>query len=608
MTKTEVQSKLAELKQYAGNRNGKYRRNYRIYHDSPWGTIESIRNPAVVGFGVGDYTGMEAVDTTRSPSLNVIASCVDTLHSKIAQSKVRPFFNTINGSFKDIQCVKQAQHFFDSFFDKEEVHKKVADAFRDACVFDTGVIYVDEENKKIERALPFQVYFRPSEITYNNLSRIAYERKDFPVVGLPKRVREKFKNKSLEYVDYCIYYDIFNHVKAFLANDSVILVEEYDKDELPFIFLYYKNPILGGTLLSVCDMLYDTQLEINMLIAKIKDASQLNPAMTFFVPEGSSVKASQINNRVGNIIQYKPNGTGGTPVVTSTPAFIDNQYLQVLDSLIAKAYDMVGISSLSAQSKKPAGVDSGVALATLEDVESDRFETQLNSVIKCFVNIAWKCIALFDPKEDILPALSTREAIKWKDVVKQSKNMSIQYSAADNLSKDPSTKLQQLQQLAMAGVIPLARVPQLMEIPDLEMGYSLSGNAMDAVMQIIRQCIEEDIYDIPDYVPFPLLKEEIINTQLSLKASGKDNTEDIAKLDTLYDAVNDKELDLTADPSGGMQDMIYSNQIMNAQNMMMGGAGAAPQGQAGVPMMDNPAETPTGGNGSWIDPNQVESV
>ena len=613
MTKTEAEGKFSEIKQFSTNRNGKYRRNYRIYYDSPWGTIDSIRNPAIIGFSYGASAEQwEELDTTRRPSLNVIASCIDTLHSKISQSKVRPFFNTINGNFKDIQCVKQAQNYFDLYFDSEEVHKKVADAFRDACIFDTGVLYIDEDTHKVERALPFQVYFRPAESTYDVLTRIGYERKDFPVISLPAKVRDKFKNKSLEYVDYAVYYDLFNKTKCYLANGRAIVIETYDRSELPFIFLHYKNPILGGTTQSVCDILYDIQIEINILMAKIKDASQLNPAMTFFLPEGSSIKASQINNRIGNIIQYKPNASGGQPVTTSTPAFIDSQYFTALDSLIQKAYDIVGISELSATSQKPKGLDSGVALSTMEDIESDRFETQLNQIIKCYVEIAKKCIEVFDPNEDILPPNTNRSSITWQEIVNENRNMMIQFSAADNLSKDPSTKLQQLQMLAQAGVIPSARIAQLMQLPDLELGYSLTNNAIDCVMSVIKECIENDNFDVPDYVPFNLLKEEIINTQLSLRAVGTKNEADIAKLSQLYEVVENKDLEIRDNST--LQENIYFNiqqgNIQQAQGLN-GGEAQAPE-QVVNPDDLNFQETQNqdtqNDKAAWVDDTQVEEL
>lgn len=601
MNKQSIYNNIAELKSFDGNRNYKYRRNYRYYNATKGCSLENLRNPMIVGYyNDANREFGEEEDTTANPQLNVIASCIDTLHSKIAQSKVRPFFTTVNGTFKDIQCVKQAQQFFDTFYDEQNVNKKVSDAFKDACIFDTGVIYINEETRTIERALPFQVYVRPAEVNYNKITRAFYEQRDLPVSLLPEKVLSKFKNKSLEYVDFGVYYDTLNKTKAYTGNGSIILTEPYEADVVPFVFLYYKNPVLGNVTTSVADQLINIQQEINILMAKIKDASQLSSALTFLVPEGSSVKTTQLNNRIGNVLTYKPQANGGLPVTSATPAFIDDQYISLLNELIQKAYDIVGISQLSAQSKKPTGLNSGIALATMEDVESDRFETQLNQVIRAFIDIAKTCIKVFPQDENILPEISNRVAIKWKDIVKESSNMSIQYSGADNLSKDPSTKLQQLQQLSMAGVIPAARIPQLMQIPDLEMGYSLSNNAIDAVMAVIKSCIEDDIFDVPEFIPFELLKEEIINTQLSLTAAGYDrNKKDIIKLNKLYEKVEDEadqwianadqeNPEAAAAPQGEDQALPYNQNILEQEANMV------------------PASQPD--NAAWVDSNDLDRV
>ena len=538
LKRDKILNNISQLKSFSGSRNWKYRRNFRWYNATKTASLENIKNPMVLGYINGLEQGEEE-DTTPNPQLNIIASCIDTLHAKIAESKVRPFFTTINGTFKDIQTVKQTQHFFDIMFDEQGVNKTVSDAFRDACIFDTGVIYIDEETATVRRALPFQVYVSPSEANYKNITKCYYEQKDFPITCLPEKVLAKFKNKNLDFVDFGIYYDTFNKTKAYTANGSFVLAEEWDKQAIPFIFLHYKNPILGNVSISVVDMLINIQQEINILMAKIKDASQINPANTFFVPDGSSIKAQQLNNRVGNVITYKPQASGGVPVITSTPAFIDGQYMSLLDSLIQKAYDIVGVSQLSATSRKPTGLNSGIAIATAEDIEADRFETQLNQVIRAYVDIAKTCIKIFDKDSEVLPSSKYRCSIKWSDVLREADNMNIQFSGADNLSKDPSTKLQQLQQLATAGVIPAARISQLMQIPDLEMGYSLANNAIEAVMEVIKNCVENDDFDIPAYVPFELLKEEIINTLLSLTSANKEkNKEDINKLCKLYEKVD----------------------------------------------------------------------
>lgn len=544
METTDFKKAVNELKTLNSQRIVKYYRNRSLYESTPRLNIENIKNPNVVGY----YNGISELneDTTATPNLNVIKSCIDTLSSKIAQSKVRPFFNCVNGSFKDIQTVKSAQQFFDQYYDAEDVNKKVSEAFRDACIFENGYIFIDVDTKKIDKALPWQVYERPSELSYGKVTRTYFERKDYPITLLPSKVLNAIKDKLgfNEYVTYGLYFDTVNKIKVYYVPEyDFILEEPFEAERTPFIRIYYNCPVSGNTSNSVVDMLYTIQLEINTLMNKIKDASQLNIAMTYLIPKGSGLKTGQLNNRIGNIIEYEPTSNmTGSPVTVSTPSFIDPQYMALLNELIAKAYELVGISALSAQSKKPTGLNSGIALSTMEDVESERFETQLNQVIKSYVDIARTCLEVFPKDEDILPEVTTRMTIKWGDIVEESKKMQIQFSSADALSKDPSQKLQQLIALAQAGVIPQSRISQFMEIPDLQGGYSIANNAINAVMSIIQDCVNNDVFDIPEYIPLSLLEDEILNTQLSLRAANYEmNRESIAKLSTLYSMCIEKE-------------------------------------------------------------------
>ena len=616
ITEQQIRDRVSELKTLNESRLSKYYRNYNYYNNTPAGTLKNVRNPSIVGL----YSIEESpeTDTTTTPSINVIKSCIDTLTSKIAQSKVRPFFNCINGTFKDINVCKNAQQYFDQYFDIEEVNKKVSMAFRDACIFDHGVIYVDSETKAITKALPWQVFVRPAELTYNNITRAYYCQNDYPVSMLPERYRNKVLkiNPDQNYVTYGVYYDTVDQCKAvYISELDFVEIEKYEGNRVPFIFLWYNNPIHGGSSVSVVDMLYGIQTEVNTLMAKVKDASQLSPALTFFLPDDATIKSTQINNRVGNIITYKATSDmTSSPVTVATPAFIDGQYIELIQNLKETAYEMVGISQLSAQSKKPTGLDSGVALQTMEDVESERFEEQLNQVIRCYVEIAKTCLRVFPKDETILPDTPNRVDIKWRDIVDEEKKMQIQFSAADSLSKDPSTKLQQLQQLAQVGVIPQERIAQFMELPDLEGGYSLSNNAINAVLSVIRDCIESDSFEVPDYIPIPMLKTEIINTQLSLRAANfKKNNDDIQKLNQLYNAAVEMENQINQ-PTPQEQMMAQQQQMLAeqqaqqqalmAQQMAMQQGAVPPQGQPVDMDMQSGQPGVTGWDGRTFDQTQ----
>ena len=542
LSNNEILKNIAELENVNAIRIEKYRRNLRKYLATPGITLDTLtRNSASVGY---DYSANSFSDgnTLSPPSINVIKSVIDTLVSKIATSKVRPFINTLNGSYKEMQTALQAQQFFDIFYEEQNVHMTVSKAFEDACIFDTGVAYIDKDNYCIKKCLPWQVFARPAELVYNKLTRVYYKQTDYPVTLLPEDITKKFKRK-VEYTDYGIYYDIFNKVKAHIIAGHVVKTEPWNYDVLPFIFLYYNKPNIGTTSLSVVDILYTLQNEIDMIAAKISAAAELTPGNTILLPEGGNVKATQLNNGVGNVLTYRPTpNMTGSPVTVATPAFIDGQYQQLLDSLVQRAYELVGISQLSAMSQKPTGLDSGIALSTMESIESDRFETQLKQVINAYVDIARVCVELFDG--DILPNSNRRLSINWNDIRKANDSLKIQFSAADALSKDPSVKLQQLQALAQSGIIPQSRIASLMELPDIQSGFSLANNAVNAVYAVINDCIENNNFDLPTYVPFTLLKEEIINVQLSLKAANKKgNAEDIEKLEKLYSIVEDQELE-----------------------------------------------------------------
>lgn len=585
LTKAQILNNVNELKEFRGSYIYKCRRNYRAYNATKNASLTYLKNPTTVGL---DYFGSEdEVDTTSDPRLNVIASCTDTLVSKVSNLKVRPFVNTVNGSYSDMKLARQIQQFFDIYYDYQEINKKARKVFLDSCIFDTGVMYVNEETKEIKRVAPFQVFYRQSEEFYNNLTRIYYEQKDYPTTLLDESFKIK---KDVEYVDYGVYYDTFNKVKAYIINGVVAKTETYDKAVVPFVIIHYKDPVVGGTNLSLVDALYDIQEEINVLNKRIKDASQLNIAQTFFVPNTSELKVSQVNNRVGNVVSYTPMEGISQPISGFTPPIIDSQYQVLLDSYIQKAYEIAGVSQLSAMSHKPSGLNSGIALSTYEDVESDRFQTQVDSMIRIYMNVASVCKEVFDG--DILPEDRRQLPLEWSRVRECLSKYKLQFSAAESLSKDPSQKLQQLQQLATAGIIPASRVASLMELPDIEQGYSISTNALDAVMNVIDGCLEEDNYEVPDYIPFPLLKEEIINCQLSLKAANKEhkNDEDINKLIKLYQIVENKEQEFTSAAEAQQADLAN-----NAGSEQLGNVGNVLEQEANI------TRRPESDNAGWVD-------
>lgn len=78
----DITSAVSSLKALQSNRRGKYYRNYRRYNYTPFADLENISSPSVVGYF--EQPAEVEEDTTKTPQINIIKSCIDTLTSKIA--------------------------------------------------------------------------------------------------------------------------------------------------------------------------------------------------------------------------------------------------------------------------------------------------------------------------------------------------------------------------------------------------------------------------------------------------------------------------------------------------------------------------------------------
>lgn len=536
----EIRDQINRLETYYGTYKSKALRNLRMYLYSPNISL-SLSESEVVGYFTKGQFDIES-DTTSTIQENIVRSCIDTLTALAASKKVRPFFNTVDGTFKDVQLAKQAQLYFDQLYDEKHVNKTVINVFKDACVFDKGVIKICRNTGEIKRVLPYLVYFDPLETHYGKNTRVVEKLEHYPA-RLLKDTYGIQPAKNIDYFTVFEYYDIVEHVKAVYVQEmNKVYTGSWEPNELPYIVFNYSDPVKGTTDQSVVDILYGIQLQVDELLAVIKDSIQMNPGVTYFVPNGSGIKANMLSNRTGQIVAYDAM-QGQPPVVAQTNDIISAQFIQMLDKLKSDAYELIGISELSAMARKPTGLNSGVALETLENAEAGRQEVLISNIVHLYVEIAKRCIEIFDPTKSILPNARNRTRLEWQGIVDARDRLNIQFSAADSLSKDPSTKLQQLIQLAQAGVIPQTAVGRLMELPDIQHELGAVNGAYEAVCSFIEDVIDSRaIPEIPPYLPLEMLKDEVVIVILSLSRN-KQNAEDIALLYQLFTQIIKKQGD-----------------------------------------------------------------
>lgn len=494
-------------------------------------------------------------DLLRAPSTNVIKSVIDSLVSKLSNNKVRPFFAPVDGTFKTKKVIRQAQQFFDIYYDKINLNNIISETFKDACIFDIGYIIINPFTFEVERVPSYCI----EELNVNGENKVAL----IKWIHQPSLILDKYGIEvKRQYI---------NVEMLIKENEAILYVDEKKVKTIPtngypIVNVYYNEPINNGKTVSIVDELEGIQTQIDLINAKIAATSQLTPANLVFIDEQSGLKASDINNKDCQIypVGIQPGNTAN-PVNVVTPVPFDPAWSSMLDFYINKAYDMIGISQLSAQSRKPSGLDSGIALQTMEDIESDRFEVQVNHFINAYINVTRKLIEIIPEDFEILPADKYQSTMTWATLKEQNNLYKVQYSAATSLSKEPAERAKQIIQMSQIGLITPSKAAELMDMPDLTDAYS-DAEAMEmAVAAVINNAVEYDLYEVPAYVSLTSLAREISLEQNQLfisMSAGKDNSEvaeSLKRLNKLDAIVADKMVQL------GMIDMTPTSDEGNTE-------------------------------------------
>lgn len=566
MTEQQVREDITFLHGRLSSREGKYIRNMNRYMNNGV-RRESLWEPYVWPQAyVSPAQGTEGTQT----QINVIKSCIDTITSKISQANVRPFFDPDDGSFATTKACRQIQKFSDIWLDEQHAYPKSVMCFRDAACYDIGIIHVDAETQSIRRVAPWEYFIDPAEYYHGAVSRAMILKKYFPLAGLigqsdNKELREKYdENRHLK-GEYAIYYDLVDGLRYDFFDHHMIkepVKLDYEKYgglyRRPFVEIYYTKPMKGFFSVSLADDLYPIQRQIDEIVRRLDSASRQALNNLILVPKGSGLKASTLENGV-KAYDWQPGPEGGAPIVMTPPA-INPQFIEMLKMYIDQAFQTAGISQLSAQSKKPTGLDSGAALKTMEDIESDRFNVQLQQFTHFLVDVLRVAIDCFPSNKSILPKKKGVPSMTWGEVRKQRDLFNIDFSAASALSKDPSAKIAEINALLQMGYIDDEIGASLLQMPDLRGVYSIATSSIDYVQKIIDDAVENEDYEFEETVNVGLLFKQTITNINRYAASGdneavkrlKELTKEIFKLKNNIAFVESPPLPLPPGPSEGV--------------------------------------------------------
>jgi hypothetical protein len=302
-----------------------------------------------------------------------------------------------------------------------------------------------------------------------------------------------------------------------------LLDEKYEKTHFPIADLRYSKRSYGWYGISLTERIAGLQRALNRRNFQIERILDQSAYLTTYVRPADAALTTR-TSRIGAVSVIR-----GDYPQTPNPPLVSPETYQDTERLSAKAYRLSGVSQLSSQGLKPAGLDSGAALREYKDQSTSLFSPQESDYEAFVLHIVWLAIDVCKDLGDDAPTVARKtkfgaKKIPWAQVDMQ--DVAVQLVAASNLSRTPAGRQQTVIEWAQAGIVSPDDARRLMEHPDLEAAMSL----YTAALEDIEDCIEE----ILDGKPFQNLKLGVWRFQMAyLKAKGDGAPEEI--LDALRD-------------------------------------------------------------------------
>lgn len=544
-------------------REQSFREQMHLRHARLYGNFDAL------GFGLREHT------RAASPgqlSLNVSASCADTLTAKIAKNHPRPSFQTSGTSYAKQKSAKKLDKFMRGVFHETKVHREAVEVFLDACVFGTGALkgYVCEDSGRLEfsRSFPGNLFVddadglngKPTQLferRWVDRERLLEEYGDDPTKrqAIESATAGEAGDRMRGLGDSIEVWEGWHLPSGYRAKDGrhVIAVEgctltdePWKGKRFPFVFLHYMKRRLGFWGQGLVERLVGIQVEINRLLTSISEQLRRRGRGRIFVELGTKVNPAHMTNGIADIVQY----SGHPPVVDNSNAVAAEEFMQ-LDRLYQRAYQEIGVSELSASAKKPSGLDAAVAMREYSDIESERFATISRNYENFFVDAAELAIELISAKsggyEVRAPNKRAVETVDWRDIGLKRDEYEIQVFPVSSLPQHPAARLQRVKELREEGLIPdMAEYRRLLDFPDLETHDNYANAALDDADETISKILDAEDPELPMVEAFqnlPLLRERATAAYLRFRHTDIEE-ERLDMLRQLIDACATAELEI----------------------------------------------------------------
>lgn len=547
----------------------------------------------------------QAILGTGVMSLNVIAACVDTLAAKVSKNRPRPEFLTSGGSWKSQRKARKLDKWVRGFIYETDLYTKAKQQFIDSQVFGTGFLYFFPEEQddgtlriEVERVLPSELFVDDADGLSGKPRRLFRRQmvhREVLAAMFPDHSEEilngpdpKAGTAPALMVEVWEGWHLRSSPKAkdgrhiLAIQGCELLCEDWKLDRFPFAILRGKSRVVGFWGKGASEALTGGQLELNRTLRSISEQLRRKGKGRIFIQHGSKVNSNHLTNGHADHVYY----TGSPPVVDNSSVVSADEFQQV-DRIYQRCFQDYGVSMLSAASKKPSGLDAGVALREFSEIESERFALVHQSWDDLFLECARITIELVTKQypelktgyKVKLPGRRRAEEVDWKDIDLDANSYVMQMMSASSLPQTPGARKQFVKELQADGMISPAVAKRLLGFPDVEAEMDLGNAALDDADATISAILDDEEPVLHPPEPFQnlqLLVERGISNYLFARHFKDIEPERLDMLRSLIEMAANMLAESMAPP------------------MPMGApAGAPPMPGAGAPPAGGPMPPPT---------------
>lgn len=497
------------------------RREMCRFYSECYGTQE------LLGIGLTSYDPAHRGFVAPSLPYNVVRRAVNTVLAKITKHKPLPMVLTERGDYKQTKRALKLSNFTAGAFDALKAFVKGRTTARDALTLGTGLLKVwhikGDELPRLDRLLPWEVYVdaadgrmgAPRQLFISQWRDKGEVRLQYPKSASEIDACQSGSSLIDDNPDYADQADLVLVTEAYrlpvgkgakmvpgrktvVIDNALLEDEEYKKPYFPVVPLQYAEAMLGAWGEGLAAEVAGFQYEINYVVETLRMAHRVVGTGIWMVPDGSGIPDGQFENGTGLILKHK---MGLAPTyVSPTPA--NPQSYEYLDRMTRGALEWgAGISQLSANGQKPAGIDSGKALQTIQDVEDDGLSVFEDAYEQFYVDLADhvidECRDIANENGGELRVMSPQKRsvmwIDWRDVDMDRDRIVMQVWPTNLLGRTPAARLQMVNDLFNGGIIDRALYLKLLDAPDIDSETDLAGAMQEVADSQIETILDLDV-------------------------------------------------------------------------------------------------------------------